>query len=85
MIGKYVGRSTEKKRELVFELIRLAQASVGDLCIIPIQDYLCLDNSARINTPSTVGKNWKWRITDKQLSKELGDKIKDYTVLYGRA
>ncbi len=36
--------------------------SVANLCIIPMQDYLGLDNSARMNQPSTLGKNWKWRL-----------------------
>ncbi len=28
----------------------------------PLQDYMGLDNKCRINTPSTVGENWKWRL-----------------------
>lgn len=34
--------------------------SSAKLCVIPMQDYLALGNNCRINTPSTVGKNWKW-------------------------
>ena len=84
MVKKYVGRDTKEKKELVSDLIRVAQCSVADYCIIPIQDYLCLDNGARINTPSTVGTNWKWRVSDKQLSNKLAEKIKEYAVVYGR-
>ncbi len=84
MVKKYVGRDTKEKKELVSDLIRVAQSSVADYCIIPIQDYLCLDNGARINTPSTVGTNWKWRVSDKQLSNKLAEKIKEYAVVYGR-
>ena len=84
MVKKYVGRDTKEKKELVSDLIRVAQSSVADYCIIPFQDYLCLDNGARINTPSTVGTNWKWRVSDKQLSNKLAEKIKEYAVLYGR-
>lgn len=84
MIEEYIGRDM-KKQDIVSELIRIAQSSAANFCIIPIQDYLCLDNQARINTPSTVGKNWKWRITQKQLSKKLAAKIKKYSVVYGRA
>ena len=83
-IKKYIGRDTDKKQDLVYEIIRLAHASVADYCIIPIQDYLCLGNEARMNTPSTLGQNWKWRVSDSQLSDELAAKIKEYTVLYGR-
>ena len=39
--------------------------SVSKLCVIPMQDYLGYDNRARINQPSTLGKNWKWRLNRK--------------------
>ena len=61
---------------IAWEFIRMAQSSVADLCIIPIQDYLCLDSKARINTPSTVGENFKWRLVKNQLSEELMRDIK---------
>ena len=85
MIQKYIGKDVNKKTELVYELIRLAQASAANTCIIPIQDYLCLGNEARMNTPSTLGNNWKWRVLREQLSAGLAERIKEYTVLYGRA
>lgn len=64
--------------------IRRAMSSVADLAIIPIQDYLGLDSLSRINTPSTLGENWIWRIDESQLNYELADKILDVTKLYGR-
>ena len=53
------------------DLISLALESRGDTVIIPLQDYLGLGSSARINIPSTVGKNWEWRVTKEQLNNEL--------------
>ena len=53
-----MGRKKLSVNEAVWEIIRLAQSSVADTCIIPIQDYLCLGNEARINHPSTLGGNW---------------------------
>lgn len=85
MIKKYIGRDTATKEDIVYELIRLAHSSTANYCIIPVQDYLCLDNDARTNTPSTVGTNWKWRVSKEQLSGNLIEKIKEYTILYGRA
>jgi 4-alpha-glucanotransferase len=85
MIRKYIGKDVRKKEDLVYEMIRMAQSSNANFCIIPIQDYLCLGNESRINTPSTLGENWKWRVAKEQLSDELAEKIKEYTVLYGRA
>ena len=49
-------------KEYHWDFIRLAMLSVSDLCVIPIQDYLGLDNRARINHPSTLGTNWRWRL-----------------------
>lgn len=64
--------------------ISLIMRSRSNMCIIPMQDYLGLDNKARMNQPSTVGTNWKWRITEEQLSKELQNEILTMTTRYGR-
>jgi 4-alpha-glucanotransferase len=49
-----------------------------------MQDYLGLDNTARINQPSTLGKNWKWRLQDGQLDEKLLGQILEVTAIYGR-
>lgn len=64
--------------------ISLAMGSVAKLCIIPLQDYLGLDNRYRINTPSTVGNNWRWRVKKEQLTEELRMEILETTRRYGR-
>ena len=84
MIQKYIGRKVEDKSELVDEVIRMAQASTANTCIIPMQDYLHLDNKARMNTPSTLGGNWCWRAKSTQITKKLSNTIKEVTVIYGR-
>jgi len=84
MIEKYLGRKVADRDEMVTEIIRLAQASAANLCIIPIQDYLCLDNRARINEPSTLGKNWRWRLLPGQLTLQAGLLMKNLTKTYGR-
>ncbi|MBR4284158.1 MAG: 4-alpha-glucanotransferase [Anaerotignum sp.] len=65
-------------------LISLAMGSKADLCIIPLQDYLGLDNHSRINTPSTVGMNWRWRVGKEELTEALQQEILDITMRYGR-
>jgi 4-alpha-glucanotransferase len=51
-----------------------------------MQDILELDSSARMNTPSTVGTNWKWRLESAELlTEKLSDKLAELTELYGRA
>jgi len=74
----------EKAEALHWEIIRAAIASAAETAIIPIQDYLELGSEARINTPSTLGWNWKWRLDKDALTEELADKIYYMAKLYGR-
>ena len=71
-------------RELEWNFIRAALGSVSDTAIIPMQDYLGLGSEARINVPSTLGTNWKWRMTKGQIPEGLAEKIYDLCKLYGR-
>lgn len=71
-------------KKLYQSFISLAMRSKARMCIIPLQDYMGLSNKARINTPSTVGKNWKWRFLPEQLSQELLDSIGKMARRYGR-
>ena len=81
---EYLDVRTKDPQEIVEKMIIAAFSSVADYCIIPFQDYLGLDNSARINQPSTNGANWKWRVNKKDLNGALAGRIADLTVLYGR-
>ena len=65
-------------------IIRTAYASVADTAIIQMQDILGLGSEARMNTPSTLGGNWEWRIDKKALTKELAAKLKEMVVTYNR-
>lgn len=73
-----------EEEEMTWELIRLAVSSVADTAIIPMQDYLGLGNEARINTPSTLGDNWKWRMKKGAATDELAERIYKLAKLYGR-
>lgn len=64
--------------------IRAVMASCSDTAIIPIQDWLDFAGWARINTPSTLEKNWKFRLLDGELTKEVENYITEITGLYGR-
>ena len=82
---KYLDISEEKTaKEAVWTFIRAALSSVSDTAIIPMQDYLELGDEARMNTPSTVGSNWKWRMNSTDLNSDLAEKIKKLTQMYGR-
>lgn len=72
------------RRDIPWAFIRAALSSVSATCVIPMQDYLELGTKARINMPSTLGTNWKWRMLPGQFTEELAGKIYDMTRLYGR-
>ena len=63
---------------------RMAMASVPNICILPLQDVLGLDNSARMNQPSTVKTNWRWRMAEDMLTKEAQKELLELTKRYGR-
>lgn len=65
-------------------LIRLAMQSVADTVIIPFQDLLGLDASARINHPARPEGNWRWRLTSGQIATAPVDRLADMTRIYGR-
>ena len=67
-----------------WEFIRSALGSVARIAIIPIQDYIGLGTEARINVPSTLGNNWKWRMKNKDLPEELLEEIKRINQIYKR-
>lgn len=79
---KYLNCRT--KRALPSAVIRAAYASVADLAVFQMQDFLGLDNRARMNRPSTVGGNWQWRLKPGVLTPKLAKEIYDLTCTYGR-
>ena len=69
---------------LVDAFIRTAFASVSDTAVIPMQDWLALPASARMNTPSKTGGNWQWRMAPGAASPALAGRIRRLTELYER-
>lgn len=75
-------------REINWDFVRAAYASVSRLCVIPLQDLLNLDSSARFNTPGLPAGNWQWRYTNAQLAKlhrESATYLRELGELYGRS
>lgn len=71
-------------KELPKQIVKMAMGSIANLAITPLQDYLELDATARINTPGTVGINWKWRLDGHLLTNELIEYIRNLTIKYYR-
>lgn len=67
-----------------WDIIALAMSSIAKLAIVPMQDYLELGEEARINTPSTLGLNWEWRLNTGEFTPELAEKIAAMTRMYFR-
>lgn len=80
----YMRDNYTPENELHMSFISLIMRSRADTVIIPVQDYLGLDDGSRINKPSTLGDNWKWRIKKDMLSEDLKREILHITELYGR-
>ncbi|MCK9536912.1 MAG: 4-alpha-glucanotransferase [Bacilli bacterium] len=71
--------------EEVEKFIKAALASVCEIVIIPMPDYLELGSEARFNTPATLGGNWLWRLKSNDINNVLAKKIYEWTKLYRRA
>lgn len=81
-VRRYVARDGN---DIVWDMIRLAHASVANMSVIPMQDLMVLDNTARMNFPGKVGGYWSWRYTYQMVHYWIGERLRDMTVLYGRA
>lgn len=82
---EYMGISSiDNDNEIAEAVIRLGMASVARICIVPIQEFLGLGEEARINKPSTMGTNWKWRMSEGAFTEEIAEKMHRMTWLYGR-
>ncbi len=79
---KYIGK--DNYDNIIWDLIRLAYSSVAKMVVIQMQDILGLDNDSRMNIPSTVGCNWKWRVDKSLLTSETAGKLKLLSKVYGR-
>jgi 4-alpha-glucanotransferase len=67
-----------------WKMIHAAFSSVTQIAIIPMQDLLGLDSSARMNKPGTRSGNWQWRLPDSVAWEMVGQKLRELTLIYGR-
>ena len=74
MAATYMG--VKKEKDFAWGLVRTAWVSPCELAIAPMQDFLNLPSAARMNTPSTVGDNWVWRM-EEQPGRALAKKIRE--------
>lgn len=72
------------RKDIPKALLRLAWSSVADIAIAQPQDILGLGNEARINIPSTVGTNWRWRVKAGDLTEDAAQKLAKLSTIYNR-
>ncbi|MEQ8206374.1 MAG: 4-alpha-glucanotransferase [Woeseia sp.] len=61
--------------DVAMDLIKAAYSTKACLAVAPMQDYLGLGSEARLNVPGTTENNWRWRVTEHQLSASLSEQI----------
>lgn len=81
---RYLGRHHLPPLRIVPQLIRQSFRSIAAVAIVPMQDLLNLNSSARMNTPGAPAGNWAWRFEYQQLTGHLSRWLLEMTKLYGR-
>jgi 4-alpha-glucanotransferase len=81
-VKRYLGTDG---REISWDMIRLALASVARLAIFPVQDVLGLGSESRMNRPGTETGNWVWRLANGALTAAHAERLAAMTRTYGRA
>ncbi len=80
-VREYCGREHES---MAWSLVLAALASVAQLAVIPLQDWLGLGEGSRINTPGTESGNWRWRFSWDQIPSDLPARSSHWVRVFGR-
>lgn len=84
MVRNYLCDYKTDDCDISIPFISRIMQSDAKYCIIPMQDYMKTGENSRMNVPSSAEGNWKWRITNEDLSDELAERIHRMTKTYGR-
>ena len=71
--GKVCGFT--KAEEAPEALVKALFACPCEIAVVPMQDLLGLDGSARMNYPGSPGGNWLWRMKDGALTADLSMRV----------
>ncbi|MBQ8584854.1 MAG: 4-alpha-glucanotransferase [Butyricicoccus sp.] len=74
----------DEREPLAWSAIRTLHASPANVAMVAMQDLLNLGADARMNTPSTLGCNWKWRVRPEAINSEVAAFLKSVTVINKR-
>ena len=84
-VRDYLGDHDTANKWMYKRLVATAMGSAANMCVIPVQDWLGLDNNSRMNVPGTVNVNWSWRLVPGQITDELAEEVLIITKRFGRA
>lgn len=74
----------KKNDDISDTMIDALFSSKAMLSILPMQDILRLDGSARMNLPGTLGGNWAWRMLPQALTPALATSLHDLNLRHER-
>ena len=83
-LWRYVKRGPGTDADAAPALLNLAWSSAAALAIAPLQDVLNLGKEARMNQPGSARGNWRWRVTDDQLSGSALESLHELTCATAR-
>lgn len=75
---------SSSRDELIHQIFLMTYRSVADTVIFQMQDVLEKGNEARMNLPSTIGENWRWRLKKNEFTKKQINWLKNLSIIYGR-
>jgi len=66
-------------KDVNWKMVEFTLNANANTSIIPMQDVLGLDSSARMNTPGTIGGNWEWRMSPGMLTQKIKQQLRQLT------
>jgi 4-alpha-glucanotransferase len=78
----YLGYPPSNK--IAHTMLRVIWSSVAIFAIAPMQDFLNLGGSARMNLPATTSGNWRWRMKADAIKPQLLSWLKEMNITYNR-
>jgi 4-alpha-glucanotransferase len=82
-LERYIGRPVSAA-EINIVLARMAYGSVAGIAILPMQDVLNLDGTARMNMPGSGDSNWAWRLLPGQIDGIAERNLRNWARIYNR-
>ncbi len=83
-IKMFCNRGSDDRNGIHRDMIYLAQSSIANLCIFPLQDILGFGNDCKMNSPGVSTGNWRWRCASWFLTDEIAEWLRTTTRLFGR-